>query len=156
VNCDAAKKVGHAIDDLPDKPPRGAHSTSDMSISSNNANQQQAYDRNVGHGHSSGHNIPSSTSMTAPTYGLSSDMSGEYGFSGFDPMMQYDQYFPSSSGIDPASMHYAQHSEQSGMQYDGIPTDAEMNFMNTFTEPYQSMVHITLGGGNRSGRSGFG
>lgn len=153
---DAARKVGGAIDDMPDKPPRAAGSMSEINMSSGTATRQPAYGHGVGHGHGPSHNIPHSTSVPASAFTMPADVGGDYSFSGFDPLMQYDQYFPSGSGIDPASMHYGHNTGQGGLQYDGVPTDAEMNFMNTFTEQDHDGSSNRRGGGSRSGRSGFG
>lgn len=104
---DSVKKIGHDVNDLPQDPP----------------GRPAAPEQDAGVPDFSGMsgNLPNTLYTTAP---MSSSMFGmpdpttSQAFAMFDPMMQYDQYFPPDSMMNDPSMQFPQ------------GTDAELEFMS--------------------------
>jgi len=132
---DAAAKIGRSVEDISDKPPRATtHATDDISMGTGSSSTTQGpYDQ---HGQGYGSNFLPPTSMSMP--GMS--VPGIQGF--LDPMATYDQFYSmGAENIDPARMQFAQ-----------APTDAEMSFMDQFTENRPDQLGQR---GNHGGRQGF-
>ena len=104
---ESAKKIGRKVDGLPQNAP-GKHipTAQDTAMSD--------FSRATGP-------LPGSLYTTAPVsdsmYGTMPDLTGSHAFATFDPMMQYDQYFPPDMMMNDPSMQFQQ------------PTDAELEFM---------------------------
>lgn len=152
----AAQKMGRNIDDLPRQPPRSVSMLGDSTrMSGNTAIQRQQVGQASGQRQNQqyGAGFPSLT-MPYTTMGMP-DMTA-YAAEGnlADPFGRYDQYY---AGGDYKANHMA-YKQQDHMQFDamdgmdGMPTDAEMNFMNQYTE--QQEDHASRG--TQGGRWGFG
>ncbi|KAK5954040.1 hypothetical protein OHC33_004611 [Knufia fluminis] len=151
----AVGKIGRTVDDLPSKPPRTAGPGSDdISMATGSSSTQDGY----GHGHTHSHRhgvnpgyMPP-TSMTTSGMGMG-DMSGMpmSSLSGYnDPLSAYDQFMSMGGNVDPSQMQFSQSSTP--VQFQQGPTDAEMSFMDQFTD---SRSEHPRQRGNQGGRSGF-
>lgn len=123
----AVEKVGRHINDLPDTPPRAASTYSDdTSMSGMTAIQGQSF--------SVGQAQPSAFVDSTIDY----SQMGIPDISRFvpDPSLghfgQFDQILSAPGNLNPSHIPYQQNPGQ--LQYDPIATDAEINFMNQYTE----------------------
>jgi len=132
---DAAAKIGRSVEDIPDKPPRAAvHGADDVSMETGSSSTQQGSYSQHGQDYGSSFLPPTSMSMSGMP------MPAMTGF--LDSMTAYDQLYSMSGGnIDPAHMQFSQG-----------PTDAEMSFMDQFTEHRPDHLGQR---GNHGGRLGF-
>ncbi|KAK5084619.1 hypothetical protein LTR05_005697 [Lithohypha guttulata] len=132
----AAVKMGRVIDDMPEVPPRTAGTTSDdTSMSGGTVTDSRLYDRSSGHNqaHQFGANYPATTMPYAAMN--MSNMSAFVTAGSVNPFADiHDQYgpYPGASNLDPSQMHYSQSPPH--MQYGSMPMEADMSFMNQYTE----------------------
>ena len=134
---EAATKIGRDVDDMASKPPRAAQLDSDdvsMRIASSST-QHGSYGQVHGQSYTPSYMPSTSVSMAGMgMHGLTSVL---------DPMTAYDQFYSmSGENVDPTQM-----------QYSRVPTDAEMSFMDQFTE---NRADHAGQAGNQVRRSGFG
>ncbi|KAJ9609222.1 hypothetical protein H2200_006994 [Cladophialophora chaetospira] len=125
---DAAKKIGRTIDDLPSSPPGKP--------------TPPPQDSNMADFTGVTGPMPGSLFATAPVpvsmYGNMPNLPTSQAFAAFDPMMQYDQYFPPDLMMSDPSM-----------QFQNPPTDAELEFMSNAYHDNQGQQ--PQGGGSSRG-----
>jgi len=107
---EAATKIGRKVDGMADQPPRlTAPSRDSASMSTGTARQQQSYGRSHGQepgrgsDYSASSNIHVSGTTTAEVVWFHLPAHAAFG-----PLMHFDPYFPSTTGVDPRPMQFAQ------------------------------------------------
>ena len=142
----AAVKVGRVIDDLPQTVPRSAAVfDQDATMSGTATVSSQLYDRGQDQTQNMhyGTNYPA-TSMAFSNMAIPDLAAFSQGAMGASTYHMFDQH-----GTHDPHMQFTDN--PSHMQFGTMPTDAEMNFMNQYTEH-----HDDGSGGPRGGRAGYG
>ncbi|KIW73231.1 hypothetical protein PV04_01365 [Phialophora macrospora] len=126
---EAVKKIGRDVDDLPQHPPGNPiPATPDASMTD--------FSGVTGPLPS---NLYATAPVSAPIYATMPDVTSSHAFAAFDPMMQYDQYFPPDMMMSDSSLRFHQ------------PTDAEIEFMTNAYHDDQGQGQQPEGGESTRG-----
>lgn len=148
----ASVKMGRVIDDLPQTLPRSAAAfNQDAMMPDTTMGTSQIYGRGQEHAQNMqyGTNYPATTMAFSnmPLPDLTAFSHGAMGAPAYHMFDQDGTHGPAD--MDPSQMQFTENPPH--LQFGTMPTDAEMNFMNQYTDHQDDHT-----AGPRGGRSGFG